>query len=83
MSNKYLKHYGKKRIKSSFAGDYFQEGGWGDRLTPDWLETPMQYYTKKVYQAGNTAGLRDGDEGKGNIINLTGQGLVLTTMAGR
>lgn len=79
--NPYLRNTKYTKKKSQYSGDYFEEGGWGDALTPDWLETPLQYYSKKYKQAMNVIpGVDTGVKGKGNVINLVGPGMALTTL---
>ena len=83
MTNHYLRNckYAQRKTVTDFSGDYFKEGTLAASLTPDWLETPMQYYSKKYSQAMNVVpGVDTGVKGKGNIANLTGQGMVLTTL---
>jgi hypothetical protein len=74
--NKYLKHYKRKRHPDQFGGEFFEEGGWGDWLTPDSVETALNYYGKKITAPVVT---EDGISTDA-LLNKTPSGLMYTTI---
>lgn len=75
--NKYLKHYKRKRHPDQFGGEFFEEGGWADYLTPDAVEHALKFYGQKI-----TAPVvkEDGSVDTDALLNKTGPGLMYTTL---